>query len=191
MGKDRWGGGSGRVFLKFINARDVRQRYKRNQNILENFQKAIDLMLLIADPEYWRLYAFAPDQVGVAVIGVGHQGTNAEDQYIHTDMDHPRSFGHIVVFEKTRNTEIPKPYPVSMILSMLGKTYLTIQPKSWGCAHTTVSEPLDLDPGQLMIFNGNFVHAGRAHRADSWRMHWYRPWRSVLFDMHNLYLGLC
>lgn len=185
------GGGSGRVFLKFNYARKVRARAKTAQSILENFQKGIDLMLLVADPDYWKLYAFAEDQVGVAIIGTGFTSNSAEDQIIHTDMGHLRAFGYTSVFATRWHRGIHDPLPVSLILCLVGKTHLTIQPKSWGCSYPTTSEALDLTPGQLIIFNGNFCHAGRAHSVTSWRMHWYRPLQSVLFDMINLNIDLC
>lgn len=175
--------------------------YKRNQLILQRFEQTTNLLLFRMDPTFWRWYAFTADQVHLAVLGSGHDGfVDSERQVFHTDMNDLRKpdpeqkksryspYYWPDVFPLDEEMHL---YPLAAIMSLLGTTHLLIVPGSWGCDYQQHNvATYDLQPGHLLVFHGNFVHAGREHQVESWRLHWYRPLRAYHFDGGNR-LAVC
>lgn len=185
------GGGFGRQMIKFIDNRNVKCEFKRNQKIIENMHQSVDLSLLALDFAFWKHYEYAPDKVGFAILGSGFKSSvHAGRQVIHTDMASLQG-GNKDLYGTDRPdiSAVGKQFPLAQILSLSGGTYLIIEPESWGCAFRTTPEPYFNPPGILFMMHGNFNHCGDEHTVTSWRGHWYRPLRVAIFDFH--YLDLC
>lgn len=180
------GGGKGRSMIKFIYNRNCRNKYRRNQQVLEAMQKSIDLCLLVLDPDFWLHYAFAPEEVGFAILGTGFDNSiDALDQEIHTDMAHWLG-GYRDLFRTCLRETL---YPLAQILSLFGPTHLIVQPHSWGCENPTSFCRMENDPGFLFLFHGNLNHSGGKHTVISFRGHWYRPLVAIKYEMS--YIDIC
>ena len=184
-------GGFGRQMIKFIENRNVKREFKRNQRIIENMHQSVDLSLLAIDFAFWIHYEYAPHQVGFAILGSGfNSSVDAGRQVIHTDMASLQGGNkHPYGTDRPDISAVGKQFPLANILSLSGGTYLIIEPESWGCEFRTTPEPYFNPPGIFFMMHGNFNHCGDAHTVASWRCHWYRPLRVALFD--SQYLDLC
>ena len=183
------GGGEDRKHIKLKDVlRSSEMKYNASRRAILALQTALVTVLFAYNPDMWSAYSWDDlSQTAVSVLGSGYRipkknrrdvrailPINASDQLNHTDMNNTRKKMH----SNNQFTDTPREgthYPLCAILSLFGETCLTIAPFSWGCQRGYDTRPLDLEPGQVMIFHGNFVHAGRGHSHVSWRLHWYLP----------------
>ena len=174
----------------------TKPKYTVSRRAIFELQATLVTLQYLHDPCMWSLFSWnSRDQTAVSVLGSGHRKKKkshtchrarlpiaASNQSCHTDMNNRKMHGNN---QFTETPEKGKRYPLCTILCLFGETCLTIAPGSWGCHCEYETEHLDLKPGQVMIFHGNFVHAGRRHSHVSWRLHWYLPLKVDIIDTNK------
>lgn len=73
--------------------------------------------------------------------------------------------------------------PLAALISLMPNTFLRIWPHSSGLAMTDEASLKDkapimfkdvlLNPGDMIVFRGDFVHAGSEYQKDNFRIHYY------------------
>ena len=175
------GGGRNRLFFKFpLHGEKQTGKYPRNRRVIQQLERCLSLVFLISNPGVWEGYSFEGDKVAIATLigGLGKRGS-VDTQVSHLDLP--------LGFPETYSSACSGlMYALACILSLYGCTHLLMEPFSWGCENEGDSIEYNVEPGHLLIFRGNFVHAGRAHSGLSIRVHWYRPLSWQYFDPKNI-----
>ena len=169
------GGGNNRQFFVFEHhAITQKGESRRNQYIINDLERSLNLILLISDFHFWKLYRFTADQIGIAILRGGFANLEpADTQVAHLDIN----MGFSDFYSKKC---AKREFALACILSLHGNTHLFIEPHSWGCHQRTNPVDYDLKPGHLLVFRGNLMHGGRSHVGLSVRAHWYRPLKTQI-----------